>query len=221
MTSIPNPTITFEKYLVSRGKLTQVLPNLKKTNQVPISLLEKITAIVNAWNSNDQITITSLTRGLYHCHVSADAFLYSQNGDVKIEYDSPLLRDVDEALSRDIIKLEEEYYKHSEGPLIKKNVIERYANKLQTQQQVNSNPIWLSIVRNDEKILEEFAKIVFSQPNLEKAMQICSEINPPHYDSLKPLSLAGFSEKRLSGFIYANTPNEFNSHGTVVISKRI
>ncbi len=96
---------------------------------------------------------------------TGDGCSRNTNGNLKVVYDAKKLRELnsESKLPNGDILLGDSDYRKLEGPEFKKAVLDKYAGRSLTKQEVLHNPLWLALAREDKSLLREYASKIFSE----------------------------------------------------------
>lgn len=142
------------------GKNTHQMPLLIADGRTPISVADVMKRRLEVLGQNYSDEVRSAWWDNYIG--TGDAPAYSPDGRIKIVLDSQPLRNINpkSKLKNSALVLPDGMYEMLEGLELTKDEIETYCNSDLTEKQVNQNPIW-NVLARDESLLKEYSSAVF------------------------------------------------------------
>jgi hypothetical protein len=162
---VPPINRNFKQYAVYEGKLIDTLPQVKFQGDRILSIADIMRKRLESWNSNNRYG-SALEDSIFETElISSDGFRYHPDGRLRIVYDSPVLRGVDEKniiLSNNgSIILPNGTFDKFDGEEISKIEVDKFSQKgynFDNIKEIVNNPILLGLARGDKVLLEEYAK---------------------------------------------------------------
>ncbi len=142
------------------ARITEQMPLLRKEGRVPMSVYGLGKRRVEVFrSSNERLKANWIDNYFY----TGDGCARNTNNNIKVVYDAQELRDLtlQTKLLNGAIPLDDSHYGKLEGPEFKVRDLERYTGRDLTEEEVNNNPLWIALFREDKSALKEFSGAMF------------------------------------------------------------